>query len=218
MQRLMITAILNSPLLIREGYLTFDGILASQLFDVIGQVDEAHAAVPIANTDGLFHASAALFDEVRPRRAVSIIGSLRASHDLWPSMLMQKRGRVHAKISQGTRSSFGAVSNSFTEINARSATWYVEGERSLIEDLLLGDRRIYGIGARRQSGSGSVVEWQIDEGDLNGITGYDGEFLRPVPVQMVKTNQDRPIVDAAWRPAYWRPEHRAACYVPEVSL
>ena len=217
MQRLMITAFLTSPVLTSGGYQTFDGILASQIFDILGDVEAAHDAVPIARTDGLFHASAAFFEEFAPRQKVSVVASLRATHDLRPDLLLRKRGRVHAKISTGTRSAFGAVSSSFVQISARSATWYVEGDRSKIEDLLMGDRPIRGIGARRQSGLGAVSEWLVEDCDLNGITGYDGEILRPVPIGMMRTNKDLHVVDAAWRTAYWLHEHRAACYVPQDS-
>lgn len=218
MQRLMITATLTTPILMRGGHLTFDGILASQLFDLMGDFEAAHDAIPIARTDGLFHASAAFFSETRPRSQALIIASLRARHDMRPGFLKQRSGRVHAKISSGTRSSFGAVSNLFTQINAEAVTWFVEGDHRSIADLILGSRRIYGIGARRNSGYGAVANWQIDDGPFDGVSSDDGLILRPIPIERRPTNRDLPVVDAAWRPAYWNPENRAACYVPERAL
>jgi hypothetical protein len=35
-----------------------------------------------------------------------------------------------------------------------------------------------------------------------------------VTFNMFKGDTSHPLVDAAWRPAYWRVEHRAACYAP----
>ena len=39
--------------------------------------------------------------------------------------------------------------------------------------------------------------------------------LRPVPLEMWHGNPDAIRADAAWRPAYWMPQHRAICAVPK---
>ena len=47
MEKLTITAELESPLITGGGYMTFDALLASILFDQLQDVDAAHAAVPV---------------------------------------------------------------------------------------------------------------------------------------------------------------------------
>ena len=60
-----VIASMKSPFL-KVGHMTLDGILAAQLFDELHDVDAAHAAVPIKQTNGLFHASAAVFEHLAP--------------------------------------------------------------------------------------------------------------------------------------------------------
>lgn len=70
------------------------------------------------------------------------------------------------------------------------------------------------IGKRRASGFGRVARWEFEQDELDGIEGPFGEPLRPVPRDLFSGDKSLPVVDAAWRPAYWRVEHRTACYVP----
>lgn len=50
------------------------------------------------------------------------------------------------------------------------------------------------------------------------MIGIDGRVLRPVPVQTLGSGRTEVVADAAWRPAYWNPRHRAACYVPSGRI
>jgi hypothetical protein len=70
------------------------------------------------------------------------------------------------------------------------------------------------IGKRRASGYGEVEQWAVEPDELDGITGHLDEPLRPVPVEMFHGDQTSIKADAAWRPAYWHPAHRAICFVP----
>ena len=49
----------------------------------------------------------------------------------------------------------------------------------------------------------------------NGLIGPNGEPLRPIPIDRFEGDKSFPIIDTAWKPAYWNPENRAACYAPE---
>ena len=92
-----------------------------------------------------------------------------------------------------------------------TVTWYVEGDGDRIQQLLA---PVQFIGKRRASGFGQVERWEFEPDYLDGIEGPFGEPLRPVPKEMFKGDRSLPVVDAAWRPAYWRVEHRAACHAP----
>jgi len=61
---------------------------------------------------------------------------------------------------------------------------------------------------------GCVSHWQVEADELDGIEGMFGEALRPVPIDLFEGDTSHPIVDAAWQPAYWNPNHRTACYAP----
>ena len=212
MDRLEITATLRTPLIPGGGYLTFDSLLGALLFERLGEVEAAHNAIPLADTDGLFHASAAVFGPCLSRR-VAFVANLRADHALDPDLLRKNRqGRVYRKIGRTRRQDFGAVMNGYTAFDAPEATWYAEGCGEAVERLL---EDAPFIGKRRASGFGEVLRWRVRPGDHDGVVGPFGDPLRPVPVPMFRGDANALKVDAAWRPAYWLPENRAVCYAPE---
>ena len=213
MERLTITAHLTSPVVFGGGYLTLDALLAALIFERTGDVDVAHGTVPLANTNGLFHGSAAIFEPFDSRR-VSFVANLRAAHTLDPDLLLKnKGGKVHRKIGPKRRENFGAVMNDYAAFDAPKIVWYAEGDGEAVERLLDGAPFI---GKRRGSGFGEVRRWAVEGGDLDGVVGPFGEPLRPVPVEMFAGDRSALKVEAAWRPAYWHPENRAVCHAPEA--
>lgn len=206
MERLRITATLLAPVVTGGGYMTLDGLLAALLFDELQDVEAAHAAIPIRATEGLYHASAAILEATRDR--VTFIAALRPDHSIDPDLILKNRhGQLHRKFD----TSLTNVLNTYTQLTAPNVTWYAEGDPDKIYRLLA---PVQFIGKRRASGFGRVSHWHIEPDDLDGIEGPFGEPLRPVPIDMFKGDATHPIVDAAWRPAYWNPLHRTACYAP----
>lgn len=213
MDCLKVTAHLRSPLVSAGGYMTLDGLLASRLFDELQDVEAAHAAIPVRQTEGLYHASAAILEPVRER--VTFIAGLREAHSLDPDLIKRKKsGELHMKFS----SELTNVMNTYDLLTAPTVTWYVEGDADEIRRLLA---PVAFIGKRRASGFGEVAEWrfELDEDGTEepyrfGVEGPFGEPLRPVPVALFRGDTSHPIVDAAWRPAYWNLAHRVACYAP----
>jgi len=60
-----------------------------------------------------------------------------------------------------------------------------------------------------------VRGWRLSESALDGVADAAGQPLRPVPLAMWHGDPDAIRADAAWRPAYWLPQHRAICAVPK---
>ena len=206
MDRIKVTAHLLAPVVTGGGYMTLDGLLAALLFDQLQDVEAAHAAIPVRQTDGLFHASAAIMEASRSH--VSFIAALRPDHSIDPALILKnKHGQLHRKFD----TSLTNVMNSYALLTAPTVTWYADGDADRIRSLL---EPVQFIGKRRASGFGHVARWEIEPDDLDGIEGPFGEPLRPVPVDMFSGDKSHPIVDAAWRPAYWNPLHRTACYAP----
>ena len=206
MDRIKVTAHLLAPVVTGGGYMTLDGLLAALLFDELQDVEAAHAAIPVRQTDGLFHASAAIMEASRGH--VSFIAALRPDHSLDPALILKnKHGQLHRKFD----TSLTNVMNSYALLTAPTMTWYAEGDVDHIRKLL---EPVQFIGKRRASGFGRVARWEFEPDDLDGIEGPFGEPLRPVPVAMFNGDKSHPVVDAAWRPAYWNPLHRTACFAP----
>jgi hypothetical protein len=105
--------------------------------------------------------------------------------------------------------------NSYKSHAASTISWYAQGDAGEVERMLQG---VAFIGKRRASGFGQVSGMRIEPDELNGVTGYFGEPLRPVPVDIFLEafggDASSLRADAAWRPAYWNPDNRAICHVP----
>ena len=206
MDRIKLTATMLSPIVTGGGYMTLDGLLGALLFDDLQDVEAAHAAIPIQCKDGLFSASAAIMEPIRER--VTFIAALRPGHSIDPDLILKnKKGQLHRKFD----TSLTNVLNTYAMLTAHTVTWYAEGDAGHIERLV---SPVQFIGKRRVSGFGRVSRWQIEADELDGIEGPFGEPLRPVPIDMFTGDKSHPKVDAAWRPAYWNPVYRTACFAP----
>lgn len=213
MECFTVTAEMRSPLIMNGGYFTLDALLAALLFERLSNVENAHSAVPLTSTSGLFHASAAIF-EPYSKEKISFVANLQAQHTLEADHLKKnKKGQVHTKIGLTRRREFGAVMNTYRSFSASEVHWYAEGDPAEVEKLI---ENVTFIGKRRGSGFGEVSRWRIEPGELNGVVGHFGEPMRPVPLDLFTGDKDELKVDAAWKPAYWHPKNRGLCYAPRL--
>lgn len=214
MDKLVIEAQMKTPFITGGGYLTFDALLASVLFDELEDVDAAHSAIPIKQSKGLFHASAAIYEPLDHSR-VAFVANMRADHSLDADLFSRKAdGSIHKRIGRLRRRDFGAVMNSYDCITCKTIEWFVEGDANKIWQLV---ESVSFIGKRRANGYGEVSDWDIFDADINGLVGLNDEPLRPIPIDLFNGDPNSLKVDAAWRPAYWHPANRAICYAPESN-
>ena len=210
MERFTIEVELHTPAIIST--LTLDGLLGAILFDDLQDFDQAHAAIPLRCSDGLYHASIAQAVGAIETGKHSLIAGLRASHDLELNLIKQgKDGQPHRHLGLTRRGDFGNVMNGYQTIMASSLRWHAEGDADYVLELL---QDVEFIGKKRTAGFGQVRGWRLAESDLDGITDANGQPLRPVPLTMWQGDRNVVRADAAWRPAYWMPQHRAICAVP----
>ena len=206
-ERIKVTAHMRTPF-IRVGFMTLDGLLAAIRFDETGDIDVAHTDLPLANTEGLWHASGAIFESMDRGRTVFIAG-FRPGHSMDPDLIRKnKHGQLHKKFD----TTLTNVMNTYPTVMAPTITWYAEGDGERVLRML---EPIAFIGKRRASGYGEVRQWVVEPDDLDGVMGPFGEPLRPVPIEMFKGDKSGPVIDAAWRPAYWKVGNRTACYAPQ---
>ena len=204
MEKLRVTATLSGPLITGGGYLTFDALLASAVFCVTQNINQAHNHLPLRRVDGLYYASAAIFEALALSKH-TIVQSFRPD-DVWLDHKLLKKnkaGSVHTKVTNLPAN----ILNSYKSITTNTVTWCCDGDADKIRSLL---SHLPMIGKKRVC---TVTEWVVEEGELDGLHGYADEPLRPVPVDMWDGDKSGPIVDAAWRPAYWDAAGRTACYV-----
>lgn len=216
MEKLKVTALMKTPFVTGGGYMTFDALLAGILFDQLQDVDLAHSSVPIKCSQGLFHASAAIYESLDKSR-IAFVANLRAEHSLHFDQIQKNKAGdgLHRRLGRTRRGDYGAVMNSYDSHFAEKVEWYVEGDadaiRALVEPVLF-------IGKRRASGFGEVSRWEIQESDMDGLVGMLDEPLRPIPVELFKGDPNSIKVEAAWRPAYWNLNHREICFAPDFSI
>ena len=154
--KIKVTAQMRSPF-IRVGYMTLDGLLAAIRFDETGNIEVAHSELPLTNTDGLWHASAAIYEPMDKARAVFIAG-FRPGHSIDPDLIKKnKHGELHKKFD----TSLTNVMNSYPAITAPTITWYAQGDGERIMQML---ERVQFIGKRRTSGFGEVRQWVVGGG------------------------------------------------------
>jgi CRISPR type IV-associated protein Csf3 len=215
MNKFSLTVKLKSPLITGGGYMTLDALLAAIIFDQYGDVDRAHSEIPLKNSDGLWHGSAAVYEHIAIGKQV-FVANLRAMHDLDIELVARNAvGKTHKSIGLSRRRNFGAVLNSYQTIATEAITWYGEGDIVKVKDLM---SAISFIGKRRANGYGEIESVDLEESDLNGVLGYTDEPLRPIPESLFQGDKSSLRADAAWRPAYWHPDNRAICYVPQSSI
>ena len=216
MEKFQLTIRLAAPMITGGGYMTLDALLAAVLFDEHGDVNRAHAEIPLAHTQGLWHGSAAIYEKTSSGRQ-AFVANLRASHDLdIDHVAKNKQGRPHAAIGLARRREFGAVMNAYRMFTAPTVSWYGEGDPDAVSALI---KTLDFIGKRRANGFGEVDGFDIVPADIDGVLGFFNEPLRPIPEELYQGDRSALRADAAWRPAYWHPENRAVCFVPDpVSL
>lgn len=214
MQKFQLTLHLASPVVTGGGYMTLDGLLAAILFDQTEDLETAHRDIPLAQTQGLWHGSAAFYETTSTGRQ-AFVANLRASHDLDLDLVAKnQQGQPHTKIGLARRREFGAVMNAYRVFSTPEINWFGEGDVDSVRALVA---TLDFIGKRRANGFGEVRGFSIQPADSDGVLGLFGEPLRPIPVELYKGDANALKADAAWRPAYWHPENRAICFIPEPS-
>lgn len=150
----------------------------------------------------MYHASAAVTEPMsRSRRA--IVQGMRPDVELLPWLKKNASGKVHTRFSNMPDN----ILNTYRSMDVDAVTWYCEGDPDLIRPLL---NALPMIGKKRST---EVTHWSVEGGELDGVTGYADEPLRPVPVWLWTGARTHTIADVCWRPAYWDPRHKAPCYV-----
>jgi hypothetical protein len=204
MEQLKITATLCGPLIQNGGQLTFDALLASQTYDLTGDIDQAHNHLPLKQQDGVYYASRMFFEPVSTA-GHAIVQNFRPD-DIWLDhnlLKKNKHGQVHTKFGNLP----DPILNSYRAISVAELTWYATGDADKIRALLNG---ITHIGKKRST---LVTNWLVESGELDGWHGYADEPLRPVPVALWDGDRSGIRADVAARPAYWNPMNREECFI-----
>lgn len=81
---------MSTPIVTGGGYMPLDGLLAALLFDALKDVEAAHAAIPVKNINGLFHAIGAVIEHIDKGR-IAFIAALRQQHSINPDLILKNK-------------------------------------------------------------------------------------------------------------------------------
>lgn len=210
MEKIVVRAELVAPVIV-QGWLTLDALLAFQLYERTGDVERAHADIPLACKHGLWSASAALFEDAKPVQ-VQLVAALRAQHDLDPGLIGRGRRGVLPAVGSKRRREFGNILSQYPARQVSAVWWFAQGNpdtvRSLLDDVKF-------VGKKHAQGYGEVARIDVDVARCDGVQDSDGYPLRPVPVALWEGKKDAVRDAETWRPAYFDLSGRALCVVPE---
>lgn len=203
LERFILRAYLRTPV-IKNGYMTLDAVLMAELGREVTDI--------LMCEDGLYYASAAFLVDDAGSQKAAFVASMRA--DRTPEWLGVIRGNTKnddVAIGEARAREAGNVINSYDAKIACAVEWYATGQMATAKAALEGVRFI---GKRRNAGFGEVIRWEAEQGNLDGLVGYFGEPLRPIPASRWTEGGDQIAIDTAWKPPYWEIGNRARCFAP----
>jgi hypothetical protein len=164
--------------------------------------------------DGLYFASSGFAVNANAIQRASFVASMRPEHSpQWLDVLRTNTQDGDLKIGLARQREGGNIINAYTATVASAIEWYATGHMQAVLELV---QSVHFIGKRRSAGYGEIHRWEAEAGELDGLMGYAGEPLRPVPTDRWTESGDWVPVEAAWKAPYWDVRNRTRCYAPEI--
>lgn len=188
MDNFAVVAHLGSPVILTNGRLTLDSILAAQIYRETEDFDYANTHIPLLRTDGVWHGSAALFSmgdlHFAPfGRSMKIDdmenGCWKPLRGNYPSFIDQARNKP------GVANQWRSMFNTYVATASDKVIWFGCGDivsvRRLMTSLIEGG----GVGKKTSHGYGRINEVNVVpmQGDYS-LALPDGRPARPVPVDV----------------------------------
>ena len=145
MEPFRVTFELVEPVLVNRS-VSFDGLLAHQVYRRTGDAETAHLTLPLAETDGIYQASELLFLGPVARRNVQYVMNPRWDRFDY-GILAGRRGKPHGKVT--ARDHLKPTLDRYEAVSARKAFVVGVGDIGGIE-ALIGD--LDAIGKKSRSG------------------------------------------------------------------
>lgn len=209
--------------IIRRGFVTLDALLMA----LLGRGDVSDL---LLCEQELYFASAGIMAAGGAVQPAAFVASMRPEQTPeWLEVLAPNtfntglhtpdgaKGRARyndLKVGLARQRECGNVISSYTALSGESIEWYATGHA---QDVLNIVKDVPFIGKRRSAGYGEVAGWEVEAGALDGVRGFLGEPLRPIPVDRWTHGGDWIPVEAAWKAPYWDVRNRTKCFVPEIA-
>lgn len=212
---------LETPVIVREGWLTLDAILAALLFRETNDLETAHQDIPLDRRAGVWCGSAAFFvggeiAETTCRFARSLkLDDLEFGEYLPPRPRSGHPNWIDQARNQDAHQ-WRAMLDLYPSIHAHEAWWFGRGDVSRIEKMM---PDLCAIGSRVNHGWGKINSFEIEVIDEDLSLMFDTEHpARPVPLDAWKAiggSEKASLRHERILPPYWRGD-KVVCAVPET--
>lgn len=205
MKPFVLRAHLRSPI-IRRGFVTLDALLMATL-------ERGDASDLLRCDRDLYLASAGFCVDAVATQNASFVASMRPQNsEHWLDLLKPNtQGAADLQIGVQRQEQAGNIIKSYTATVACAIEWYATGHAEAVLAVM---QPVRFIGKKRTAGYGEVSRWEVEDGQLDGLVGYAGEPLRPVPTDRWTEGGDWIPMEAAWKAPYWDVRNRDRCFVP----
>jgi hypothetical protein len=195
----MRTAVISPP--------TLDGLLAYFVYQQTGDLGLAHEGLPLAKTDGVYHASSAIFENFFNNVAITHTGALKHEH------IDHEMIKGSAKWGNTRQRDCGNVMSSYIGHLTQAIWYFFESKKPQEVEQILG--RLTHLGKGNRKGWGQIDNAiELNSANVNGLVDSSGNPLRPIPMDKdFRVNPESIRADVTWRPAYWNHENSAPCFI-----
>ena len=143
----------------------------------------------------------------------AFVASMRPEHSpQWLDVIAPFTRKGDVQIGLARQREGGNILNGYQAKVASAVEWSATGHMDRVLEVV---NEVAFIGKKRSAGYGEVERWEVRPGELDGIVGFLGEPLRPVPTERWTAGGDWIPVEAAWKAPYWDVRNRTRCYVPQ---
>lgn len=213
----VLKAPLVTPVLMSNGYITLDGMLAVAHEMMTGR-PATPADIPLAEESGIKKGSAAFFTLAGPSSRITTKTMFRrlqsAEMREIPDQALPRRGGRY--IIEQASGEFCAATTEFVSIEADCAYWFGVGDPDRVVDLM---RCLPGVGRKASLGNGAFENGgetiSVEEVPDCSFSLY-GKPSRPIPVSMWKGADAQRAVVSVSHP-YWE-SPRVPCVVPVTRI
>lgn len=185
-----VTLQLASPVILGDGFLTLDALLASMAYKQHGDVVRSHAEVPLQRIGSVYAGSAGFLNALEKTTSAHFKRSFNMRELADYRFIVADTGRNADKESGNplvdqVRGDYQRQIDTYTAIAAEHITWYGRGDADRVRDLLTD---LHGVGRKVRHGWGRVHEVDVEtldeEEDASLMRMHRGELqpMRPIPL------------------------------------
>ena len=212
MKPLKIVFEMMTPICLSYPFIFFDGLLAHLVYRRELGEDfyalpskrvikvQGERLIPLKKTAGIYHASVSFFD-FKDGFGYRIYKKFCERYFEYEKSRIKKIDR--------RRGAFRDHIIHLIYVPARKVTFYANGDREKIEDLL---SSLSALGKKTSIGFGFFKKYVIEEIDEDRSIVYQGRAMRTIPFPLFSYATD--IATMAYKPPYWAIENHIPCAIP----